>query len=666
MIRLTNSIGQVDIIPSENLRCWILKNRGEVKSFFGNIGDFVGGATRLLRGEEDEDGEVPPAAAAGAGGVPPAAAAAPENHFLDQYFTNQGEINSQAADPVFGTQILVGPKTPGFFGKKATPFAFASIEGQMLRGIRKEDTTLFGGMVNDELDILGAHPSLNYDSSGALQKMEHRLDFTANLSQRGEINLPPNAKKVAGIHQNATSYYFVYPANFLESKELQARMHQTPDYFKRLQNAMIEVLGEEVANLAIIGGFAYFDKDGNLVQIKAIVPKATDDLLFTEDAVSINELPRALKAEFYQSKDLLNRPIAGMKPRDGKSNEITAPELRALGAKHFAYIPQGYGGHQDFWERHAPFGLFVYSFDNPQYDCFLPIAVEKQVELAPGGAQKVNVTKADGSTLEIRAHIAKACGCCENAAPNVVYQVDPATKAKSRRNPLPEGEYFALCCSDCSNNLNEKQKNGIARATVLDIYPFTVQKGTLEFFDHLNLKSIQNIRSVKLDQMAQSRAHFVNLSPQERAKALIPNNAHSFRMLYPAEKLASKEMDHEIVQLYNVGGFAYFDAHDNVVGINYFSAEAGGARLNFDPVEELQLTANSQQTVQAQVRNNNLPHVTIKALRSKGVRDFMWVPPQDENFSSKFGQFLYFSADGTKVFAKKVSDKETAGQASAF
>lgn len=596
---------------------------------------------------------------------------------LNAYFRNVNQINSQSDAPEFGANILLGPKTPGYADKIPLPFSLSSFGFDHCKSKIKVQEDMRWKMTAYGADMKDNYPSLKYDIDNSLVR-EFGLDFDAFLSEKGQISLPEEAAKKAGIDPLARTYAFVYPANAMGSAgflEMARNKGKTPKaYFDEIAAQLNRKFGPDFASLIIIGGYAYFNEAGTLIQVKPIVTKATDDVLSIGKAISSSTaaFPKEIREEFEKSVALLR----DNQIRDGLCNPITAPELLEYGATHFAYIPNGYypealkeqsGSNvrqrkqicDDFWKTY-PFGLFLYHFQNPAHNCYLPIVAGEQAPLPEG---KVGATiVVDGVRTEIETSVEKDCLLCYDAKPNVVYQLNDIEKRNPHGGIIRKKNFVAVCCSDCNATLTAVARNSLAyNSNVLAFYEVEIKPQAVknDFYDILNVKPVRNYQEVRVNEMALSQTYPVTLTDKKGAN--IPEAATHFAFLYPAQKLKSTTRDDQISSIYEMGGFAYYQ-NERLVGVNHFTPRSPETKaIGFDDLKEVELDASTREEFRNLIAQNKIPLVTIKKLRSKGVRHFMWVHPKDARFPSPFGQFLYFNADASKVFAKVVNATKASG-----
>ena len=96
-----------------------------------------------------------------------------------------------------------------------------------------------------------------------------------------------------GIHPKARSYVFVFPCEAIASPEFAKRMSQNLEYYDELKEELCahyadvkegdseyltkkkQQFGEDFTSLVLIGGYAYLDENGELIQVKPIVGRST-------------------------------------------------------------------------------------------------------------------------------------------------------------------------------------------------------------------------------------------------------------------------------------------------------------------------------------------------------------------------------------------------------
>lgn len=699
---------------------------------------------------------------------------------LTHYFENVDELNAEADIPDFGARIFAGAAEnhkPGFMGLITLPMSFVSCGvAEFKNRIREKKEEPRWRMQGGEAILKDTHFSLNYDPHGRVAQAGFRLTFDAYLAERAPVNLKPEAKKAMGIDEKAASYAFVYPCEGIGSPAFIQACEQEANYYENLKKALISSLaqdnstqvadkkiGEKLAALALIGGYAYFDQHGNLIQLKPIVTKATKDTLAIDQAMmsSPQVIPAALKAEFNESV-LQFKNTGGI--RDGLSNPITAPELLQHGATHFAYVPNGYypeeireelsqaleradlrGPGADrvkgvmsaargegvklssnvfisqifailnepenkqlwdavvgklsnnarevvkqcdtLWRDTAPYGLFIYTFAENKNDCFLAIGSPKPPTVDTSEKQPIKISKVNalGAIQEetVMASLEEECQTC-GAPPNVVWHIQPPTdrwiaqrviRELGKPDQVIEG-YFAppqpayyrtICCADCDQGLSDEQRSAfVERSQVIGRFPYELNASSIkeDFYTVLHVKPIQQFQNAKLDKMAQSKKSAVTVP--DKASLNIPESATQYAYAYPAGKLMQNEENAQLKAFYELGGYVYYNNRGDVVGINEIKArrEEGVTKpIGYAPLEEIsdKLVDRDRAELVRLIGEQKIPHVSIPNLTQKGVLHFMSIPPNDRMFPSEHGLFVYFNADGSQVFAKKIDPKVREG-----
>jgi hypothetical protein len=152
----------------------------------------------------------------------------------------------------------------------------------------------------------------------------------------------------------------------------------------------------------------------------------------------------------------------------------------------------------------------------------------------------------------------------------------------------------------------------------------------LKFFSqHEALKGLEHLLC-GTDIMC-SPAHPINIDEENRQLGLIPPEAHYFVFCYPSDFIAVDNLKlHGIdirdphVSFFMIGGFVYFDLHDNIVAVNALSAGAQKFLLQFGPAEHLPLEAVTA------IGRNRWHAVTLPHMRQKGATYFAWILPGEK------------------------------------
>ncbi len=636
--------------------------------------------------------------------LPPLVVNGDDSLSLTDYFEKSDKMNSQTSVTDLRLNILLGPQTLGFTDKLPMPFCAVSLEGKDLKRIKwKDDSSrpleetpfgLVGGepfplFENDMIKLF------DYDPKGVVRayheaKTRRRVkgvngierergiepSFSAPLSKKGKITLSKEECKLFKIDDRAKYFYFVKPVSALGAslateavEELRAEglprdefhiNEKKGKYIGDIIATLNEKYGPDFAALMYIGGYAYFDERDQLVQVKALVAKLTEDVLPIKKAQKNQGIiPEDIISEFNQSVVWMSNWEQN-NPKDGNSTEITSPELLSYGATHFDWIPPGYmpkkakdkgleASYKTFYENHAPNGFFMYKFQKkPDLDCFLAIGVDPE-EVSEGHLGNVTIMDC-GKSKSVSALIEDECivgPCRSKGVPNksnVVWLTEkPGTK---------EQKYRQVACSDCNMGLSNEQRKRFYRQPVIAQYDLGVKLNDIkdQFYDALYLKPIANFKDAEISEMCSSK--------RGKIAGFSVAGATEFQFLYPAGKLAENTTDQQLKNLYLAGGYAYYNSYGQLVGIDelFISPEKGTVRsLPFEKLtEETAISDKVKKKFKSEIDKKKLPLVTIKPLRAKGIRHFMSIPPQDATFSTDKGMFLYISADGSTFFSKRV------------
>jgi hypothetical protein len=613
-----------------------------------------------------------------------------EDLSIESYFTRPNKMNNQTSVTDLSANILLGPQTLGFVDKLPMPFCAVTLKAEDVKKIKlTQETPRFYINSSGEVDVLDSEmiKTFEYDISGKVREAHEKKTkrniqlrngeivqkgleptLTAFLSKKGSITLSKEDCKKFNIDERATQFYFVKPIDalgeYLKSEAIgelkalgtviteEAISQKIGEYIRAIIETLNETYGAEFAALMYIGGYAYFDKHDQLIQVKALVGNTTEDVLPIKKAKkSVGTIPQGLIQEFNQS--VLWMSDQRGHPKDGNSTQVTSPELLSYGATHFDWIPPGYIPEKDkhnkasydaFYKTEAPAGFFMYKFKDAAHDCFLSIGVDPEGMMAPEGTLgNVTILK-DGKSQKVSALIEEDCivGPCRVGSrvnkSNVVWL--------TRKADTGEEKYRQVACSECNKALTPENKKRFYRQPVIAQYELTVTMAAIsdQFYTALHLKPITQYQNAKIHEMCSS------VKSVERELTV--------EFLYPAEKLALTEQDSQLKSLYQVGGYAYYDSHQKLVRICQLLLSKEGAstvELSFEPLqEETAISDSVKLKFKEAIDKNKLPLVTLKSLRARGVRYFMWIPPQDKSLPTPKGMFLYCSADGSSFFSKRV------------
>lgn len=649
-------------------------------------------------------------------------------HFDDlnvsDYFLKVDKMNHQSKVTDLRANILLGPKTLGYFDKVPMPFCAEELKPEDIDQIKIESEIPYELDINNETQpIFGRDIKVfNYDSNGnvrelcrkktmpgryvciktskGVEKVEKGLEptFTAKLSRKSEVNLNAAQRKAFKIHPNAKYFYFVNPIEALgqglvyeTKRELEdAGLKPTPEQIQakiaHYTQSIIETLtarfGADFAALMYIGGYAYFDQDDKCIQVKALVGNPTEDVLSIKGAKkSMEFVPEGLRGEFNESVRRITSPPNF--PKDGICSLVTSPELLEYGARQFAWIGPGYIPEADkkkiangdkklqaeyellYSEKVAQAGFFMYKFNDTEkkplvdskLDCFLAIGVDNAEDMPEGTLGNVTILK-NGKLQKIQALVEDKCiiGHCRdalgNSAPsNVVWLTKNADTGVEK--------YRKVCCSECNKGLSTQNRDRLYRQKVIAQYEVSVTIDAIndQFYDSLHLNQIKDFQDADIAEMASSQSFPV------LGMSGAPPNAVTAQFLYPAEKLAMTTPNPQLKNLYIVGGYAYHNVAGVCVGIDELLLQktVHSRELKFEALKEVKLSEELKEKfkvslkVDMKLKKEQIPLITLKSLRARGVRNFMWIPPNDKAFPSAKGMYLYFSADGETAFAKVVT-----------
>lgn len=624
------------------------------------------------------------------------------------YFENIDKMNRQAKVTDLRANILLGPPTPGFFDKVPMPFCAVTLQPSDLKRIKVDEETPFGLSGDMPVPLEGTIKQFDYDPSGAVREIHRKktmkgrwinrwtksgtvreeigleLTFSALLSKRGEVNLSESDRNLFKIHKDAKYFYFVKPIDALgeylayeakrelESAGLKATQEQIEakkkQYIGDIIATLTEQYGADFAALMYIGGYAYFNGKNELIQTKALVGQLTQDVLPVKRAQRSKDfIPEPIRREFNESvKCITTQPNC---PKDGNSTQVTSPELLSYDSTHFDWVPPGYipaaaqdkiskgdkalaKQFADFYATRAPHGFFMYKFkdtandrlkDSDQ-DCFLAIGMD-EVDTSEGSIGNVTILRG-GKPEKVQALVQANCivgGCREKTAGAKPAPSNVVWKTRDQK-------YRQVCCSECNRGMTAAQRERFYRQPVDEQFDTAVHIESIkdQFYECLYLNLVADYKNAKLAEMSSTKKYSASVITGA------PENAETAQFLYPAENLALGTDDPQLKNLYQVGGYAYYDKGGNLIGIHELklTKESGSKEMKFDSLQEVIMPEALKEKVLDNIKENKMPLVTLKSLRARGVRYFMEVPPGDPAFPSVNGMFLYFTEDGSKAFAK--------------
>ena len=149
----------------------------------------------------------------------------------------------------------------------------------------------------------------------------------------------------------------------------------------------------------------------------------------------------------------------------------------------------------------------------------------------------------------------------------------------------------------------------------------------------------------------------VTVPPKARPSAGIPMAAHSFAFIYPwnIDRLGEMKMAQNAwAFVMMLGGFAYFDAHQNLIAINAITYDAAADSSGLMIIGPCRASMKAFKAMDAQER---MKQITAPSLCEAGFAKFGWVHPsecfdgeligegRDKDESYSFGAFLYLRED---------------------
>jgi len=131
----------------------------------------------------------------------------------------------------------------------------------------------------------------NYDQiySANRTKVAHQEDLEGWLSPTSPLTLPPMIKKQAGIPEDARNYAFMYPpkglAEILSQRDRQDSVSDDPD-----SESLQPIINKQgIESAAILGGFAYFDKNYECICINALSLERSEHTLRFSGPFRVNQ-----------------------------------------------------------------------------------------------------------------------------------------------------------------------------------------------------------------------------------------------------------------------------------------------------------------------------------------------------------------------------------------
>jgi hypothetical protein len=191
-------------------------------------------------------------------------------------------------------------------------------------------------------------------------------DYVLNCSASAPVNLLQEMRQDYVLHEQATSYRFIYPIQLHPEKARRVVECLTQD----------QTVPSFIKGLMLIGGYAYYDREDRVVQVKSFsVNSQALEVLPTGKALNIQSIgyPTTLLKNFKTGIDITSGKGVWEGQKNLQSSHasiITAPVLSHL--SHFAYIPQSRYDYCTQMKTAAPFGGFLYKTTNDEFQ-FVPI-----------------------------------------------------------------------------------------------------------------------------------------------------------------------------------------------------------------------------------------------------------------------------------------------------